>query len=76
MDCGLWPAAKGLPATGVSAPVFASMTYAETVLSAGFSFVTYRNFPLGSVVTEEGFMPVAKGLPATAVSAPVFALMV
>ena len=69
----LWPAGKGLPGTGASSPEVGSMTKAET---PSVSLATYKNFPLGSVVTEKGLMLVANGLPATGVSAPVFALIV
>jgi hypothetical protein len=47
------------------------MVYAETP----GSFATYANWPVGSTVTEKGFLPAGKGEPARGVSTPVVPLM-
>jgi hypothetical protein len=68
---GLVPAAKGLPAMAVSAPVVRLSVYAETLFEPAFA--TYANSsptPLENEITA-GSEPAAKGLPAMAVSAPV-----
>src|SRR5260370_39535725 len=71
---GKLPAAKGEPGTELSAPVFESTRYADTLFEVGF--VAYKKRPVRSMASPNVNDPAGNGDPGIGVRDPVAELIV